>query len=114
MVYIDENGAVLETVDLSKGYLVDAGWVDHPAVPQKGHFEYEALPGGGRLQRYVVDTPYQPAYREVTTQKYILYTEEELAVIARGGHGARLDALEAKTKEHEDALGALIGGVEDA
>ena len=115
MVYIDETGAVLDSVDLKKGYLVDEEWIDHPEVKREGHYEYEDLPGGGRLQRYVVDTPYQPGYREVTVQRYILYTEEELEILNKSdGYGLRIDALEAKTNEHEDALNALIGGVADA
>lgn len=115
MVYIDETGAVLGSVDLKKGYLEDVEWIDHPEVPQEGHYEYEALEGGGRLQRYVVDVPYQSAYREVTVQKYIPYTQEELDVLARGdGYGVRIGALEARTAEHDDALNALIGGAADA
>lgn len=115
MVYIDETGAVLESVDLSKGYLVDAAWIDHPEVPEQGHFEYDALPGGGRLQRYIVDVPYKPAYREVTVQRYIPYTQEEMDSMNPGGvSDARVDELEAKVQEHEEALASLIGGVQDA
>lgn len=95
MVYVDESGAVLESVDLSIGYLEDAEWVDHPEVEEIGHYEYEELKGGGQLQKYVVDTPYQAAWREVTKQKYIPYTEAELAQIARQDYASRLDALEA-------------------
>ena len=81
MVYIDETGAVLSSVDLKKGFLVDEEWIDYPEVPQEGHYEYEALSGGGRLQRWVVDVPYAPAHREVTVMKYIAYTEAELAAL---------------------------------
>lgn len=95
MVYIDENGAVLESVDLSKGYLEDAEWVDHAEVPQQGHFEYEDLNGGGKLQKYIVDVEYKAAWREVTAQRYILYTEADLEAIAKSDYAARLEALEA-------------------
>lgn len=79
MVYIDVDGNELESVDLSLGYLVDAEWVDHPKVKQSGHYEYNKLENGQKVQRFVVDTPARAAYREITVQKYILYTEEELA-----------------------------------
>ena len=116
MVYIDENGAVLDSVDLTKGFLADVEWIDHPQVQEEGHYEYDELPGGGQLQRYVVDVQYAPAYREVTVQRYTPYTEEELRIL-NGGNSApdgRVDALEAKVQEHDDALNALIGGVADA
>lgn len=123
MVYIDETGAVLDSVDLKTGYLVDEEWIDHPEVEEVGHYEYEEI--GRReyedetvvshLQRYVVDVPYSPAYREVTVQRYIPYTQEELEILGREeGYGVRINALEAKTTEHDDALNALIGGVADA
>lgn len=113
MVYIDENGNQLESIDLTKGYLEDAQWVDHPAVNEVGHYEYEKLKNGGRLQKYVIDTQYQPAWREVTAQRYIPYTEEELALNAKADHAARLEALEVSTAEQREALDALIGGVAD-
>ena len=115
MVYIDENGTVLDSVDLKRGFLVDEEWIDHPEKPQEGHFEYEELQGGGRMQRYVVDAPYQPAHREVTVQRYVPYTEEEMEILGRGdGYGVRISALEEKTQEHDGALSALIGGAQDA
>ncbi|MBQ7887337.1 MAG: hypothetical protein IJ313_10645 [Clostridia bacterium] len=114
MVYIDENGAVLESVDLTKGRLEDAEWIDHPATAQQGHFEYDVMPGGGRVQRYVVDVPFAPARREVTAQRYIPYTRDELAVIAQSDHDARLRALEEASAEQGAALAAMIGGVADA
>lgn len=103
MIYIDENGAVIENVELSKGYLEDAEWIDHPATEQQGHFEYDALPGGGRLQRYIVDVPYAPAYREVTVQRFIPYSEAELEAMAKNDYGARIAALEAQNAEYEAA-----------
>lgn len=103
MVYIDQNGDRLERVDLTLGYLEDAEWIDHGEVAGKHHYAYEALPGGGKLQKIVVDVPRQAAWREVTVQRYIPYTADELAAIARGEYGARLDKLEAHQAEYEAA-----------
>ena len=114
MVYVDENGAVLEDVDLTKGYLVDEEWVDHPAVKQKGHYEYAETETGGRVQTFVVDTPASSAWREVTKRRYIPYTEEELETIERGKYGVRLDALEAQAKAHDEVLTAIEEGIADA
>lgn len=114
MVYVDENGQVLESVDLTLGYLEDAEWTEHPEIPQRVHYEYEALRGGGRLQRAVVDTPYTPAWREVTKQRYVPYTDEELALMRKADHAARLESLESETAEQRSALEALMGGVADA
>lgn len=113
MVYIDEQGNVLERVDLNLGYLVDAEWTDHPETKEEGHYEYEEIgrvEGGdgepivSRLQRYVVDVPYAPAWREVTVQKFVAYTEEELAILARRDSAERLCAVEAHCALLEDCL----------
>lgn len=118
MVYIDESGAQIERYDLMKGYLVDAEWIEHPEVPEKGHYVYEDLKGGGRLQRYIVDTAYQPARREVTVMKYILYTEEELALQAKADHAGRLEALELQSALQAGRLdaheAAYLEGVNEA
>lgn len=103
MKYIDEHGRPLERVDLNLGRLEDAEWVDHPEVEEIGRYEYEPLDGGGYLQRYVIDTPYQAAWREVTVQRYIRYTPEELEAIAAGDYAGRLNRLEAAAKEYERA-----------
>lgn len=113
MVIVDEYGNVLEKVDLTKGYLVDAEWVDHPAVKQMGHYEY-ANANGGRVQTFVVDTPASGAWREVTKRRYVPYTAEELEVIEQGKYGVRLDALEAQTQAHDDLLTAIEEGIADA
>ena len=114
MIYIDENGNELQSVDLARGWMRDAAWVDHPAQAQTGHFAYEPLPGGGRVQRFIVDTPHRAARREVTAQMYIPYTQAELDALSRGDYGARMDALEENVQAHGEALGALIGGAADA
>lgn len=101
MVYVDENGIQIENPDLTAGYLEDIDWVDHAAVAQTGHYEYAELAGGGMLQTYVVDTPAQAAYREVTKQRYIPYD-----TTGQEDTQQRLAAL-------EDAMNALIGGASD-
>ena len=88
MKIIDENGAVIENPDLTLGYLVgDTEPLEHPAiegVEEVSHYETVAeYPNGGRDVRKVIDTPGVPAKaawtEQVSIQRYIRYTEEELA-----------------------------------
>ena len=88
MKIIDENGAAIETPDLTLGYLVDdTEPVEHPAVEgveEVSHYETVAeYPGGGRDVRKVIDVPGVPAQaawtEQVPIQKYVRYTAEELA-----------------------------------
>ena len=88
MKIIDENGAAIETPDLMLGYLVDdTEPVEHPAVEgveEVSHYEtVTEYPGGGRDVQKVIDVPgvtAQAAWTEqVPVQRYIRYTEEELA-----------------------------------
>ena len=89
MKIIDENGAAIETPDLTLGYLVGAAAepVEHPAVEgveEVSHYEtVTEYPGGGRDVRKVIDVPGVPAQaawtEQVPVQRYIRYTEEELA-----------------------------------
>lgn len=93
MVYVDQNGNRIENPDLTKGYLVDSAWIDHPGTPQKGHYEYIRRPEGGVVQTYVIDEPAQGGWREVTVQKYIPYAPEgdmETRVAALEEQGAML------------------------
>lgn len=116
MVIVDEAGNVLESVDLSLGRLEDAEWETHPEVPERGHYEYKRLATGSTVQDYVIDTPKQAAWREVVKQKYVPYTDEELALMKKSDHGGRLDALEAKAQEAEKAealLSAQVQAVSD-
>ena len=88
MKIIDENGAAIETPDLTLGYLVDdTEPVEHPSVEgvdEVSHYEtVTEYPGGGRDVRKVIDVPGMPAQaawtEQVPVQRYIRYTAEELA-----------------------------------
>ena len=62
MKIIDENGAAIETPDLTLGYLVGGTEpVEHPAVEgveEVSHYEtVTEYPGGGRDVRKVIDVP---------------------------------------------------------
>ena len=112
MKIIDENGAAIETPDLTLGYLVDnTEPVEHPAVEgveEVSHYEtVTEYPGGGRDVRKVIDVPGVPAQaawtEQVPVQRYIRYTEEELA--AREKERKKAEAWE-KLPERVDALQA--------
>ena len=88
MKIIDENGAAIETPDLTLGYLVDETEpVEHPAVEgveEVSHYETVAeYPNGGKDVRKVIDVPGVPAQaawtEQMPVQRYIRYTSEELA-----------------------------------
>ena len=88
MKIIDENGAVVESPDLTLGYLVDdTEPVEHPAVEgveEVSHYETVAeYSNGGRDVQKVIDVPGVPAQaawtEQVPVQRYIRYTDEELA-----------------------------------
>ena len=74
MKIIDENGAAIETPDLTLGYLVDdTEPVEHPAVEgveEVSHYEtVTEYPGGGRDVRKVIDVPGVPAQAAWTEQR---------------------------------------------
>ena len=88
MKIIDENGAVVETPDLTLGYLVDdTEPVEHPSeegVDEVSHYETVAeYPNGGRDVRKVIDVPGVPArpawVEQLPVKRYIRHTAEELA-----------------------------------
>ena len=88
MKILDETGAVIESPDLTLGYLISGTEpVEHPAVaavPETSHYETVAeYPGGGRDVRRVIDVPGVPGREawteQVPVQKYLRYTAEELA-----------------------------------
>ena len=88
MKIIDENGAAIESPDLTLGYLVDdTEPVEHPAVEgveEVSHYEtVTEYPNGGKDVQRVVDVPGVPAQaawtEQMPVQRYIRYTAEELA-----------------------------------
>lgn len=88
MKIIDETGAVVENPDLTLGYLTaDAEEVTHPAVEgveEQWHWEtVTEYPNGGKDVQKIIDRPGVQAQEEwveqVPVQRYIRYTEEELA-----------------------------------
>lgn len=97
MIYIDESGNRIETYDLGLGHLVDHEWIDHPAIERVGHYEYDK----NGIQSYVVDVPASPAWREVTVQKYVPYSESELLHMAALRYAERLDLLEIANVEQQ-------------
>ena len=118
MKYIDEDGNELQGVDLTTGYLEDAEWTDHEEIPQVVHYEYTDLEGGGQRQTAIIDVPFAPAWREVTVQRYIRYTQEQLAALARQNYALRLDEQDMKIQEliiqQEAYEGAYQEGVQSA
>ena len=88
MKIIDETGAVVETPDLTLGYLTDdTEEVTHPAVEgveEQWHWEtVTEYPNGGKDVQRVVDVPGVPArpawVEQLPIKRYIRYTAEELA-----------------------------------
>ena len=127
MKILDETGAVIESPDLTLGYLISGTEpVEHPAVEgveEVSHYETVAeYPNGGRDVRKVVDRPgvqAQEAWTEqVPVQKYIRYTAEELAAQEEERKKAeereklpeRVDALEAANDDIILMMADLIGG----
>ena len=113
MKIIDENGAAIENPDLTLGYLVGGTEpVEHPAVEgveEVSHYEtVTEYPGGGRDVRKVIDVPgvtAQAAWTEqVPVQRYIRYTEEELAAREK----------ERKKQEAKDKLPETVAALQAA
>ena len=110
MKIIDETGAVVENPDLTLGYLTGSTEeITHPAVEgveEQWHWEtVTEYPNGGRDVRKVIDVsgvPAQAAWLEqVPVQRYIRYTDEELA--AQEEARKKAEARE-KLPERVDAL----------
>ena len=127
MKILDETGAVVENPDLTLGYLTDDTQpLEHPAqeaVAEVAHYETVAeYPGGGKDVQRVVDVPGVPAQaawtEQVPVQRYIRYTDEELAAQeearkkaeARKKLPERVDALEAANNDIILMMADLIGG----
>lgn len=88
MKIIDETGAVVENPNLTLGYLTTSTEeITHPAVEgveEQWHWEtVTEYPNGGKDVQKIIDVPGVPAQaawtEQVPVQRYIRYTEEELA-----------------------------------
>ena len=117
MKIIDENGAALETPDLTLGWLRDeTEAVEHPAqegVPELSHYETVAeYPNGGKDVRKIIDRegiPARDAWTEqVPIQRYIRYTAEELAAKEEERKKAEQAAQLPTTEERLAALEAAM------
>ena len=86
MKIIDSNGVEIANPDLTLGYLKpETQTIHHDAVEgveEVSHYEYKTYPNRGRDRWKVVDVPgvegKEAWDEEVTVQRYILYTPEEL------------------------------------
>ena len=127
MKIIDENGAAIETPDLTLGYLVDdTEPVEHPAVEgveEQWHWETVTdYPNGGKDVQKIIDVPGVQAQEEwveqVPVQRYIRYTAEELATQEEARKKAealeklpeRVDALETANDDIILMMADFIGG----
>jgi hypothetical protein len=127
MKIIDETGAVVENPDLTLGYLTTSTEeITHPAVEgveEQWHWEtVTEYPNGGKDVQKVIDVPGVPAQaawtEQVPVQRYIRYTDEELAAQeearkkaeARKKLPERVDALETANNDIILMMADLIGG----
>ncbi len=120
MKIIDETGVELtEAPDLSLGRLIDDVEVVHheaiAGVKQVSHFApIEHLANGSTIVEEVIDVPGvdpQPAWEEtVPIQRYIRYTEDELAEQAAAREKAE---RQAKLPNTETRLAALESAMRD-
>ena len=122
MKILDENNVELPSPDLSKGRLVEERLFisHHPAVEaaaEQWHYETTAVyPNGGKDVAKVVDVPgveAQDAWDEYeTVQRYIPYTEEELAAMEEARNKPTpQDDIDAMTIDHEYRLTILELGL---
>ena len=121
MKIIDENGAALETPDLTLGWLRDeTEAMKHPAqagVPELSHYETVAeYPNGGKDVRKIIDRegiPARDAWTEqVPIQRYIRYTAEELAAHKKAEQAAQLPTTEERLAALEAAMLDLLAAQE--
>lgn len=122
MKIIDENGAALETPDLTLGWLRDeTEAMKHPAqagVPELSHYETVAeYPNGGKDVRKIIDRegiPARDAWTEqVPIQRYIRYTAEELAARKKAEQAAQLPTTEERLAALEAAMLDLLAAQEE-
>lgn len=123
MKIIDEHGNPIENPDLTKGYLKqETQTIHHDAVAgveEVSHYEYKTYPNGGRDRWKVVDVPGvegKDAWDEtIERQRYILYTEEELAAQDDAKKKAEeAAAAEAKKKAELEAMPGRMDALEAA
>ena len=120
MKIIDETGVELtEAPDLSLGRLIDDVEIVHheaiAGVKQVSHFvPIEHLANGSTIVEEVIDVPGadpQPAWEEtISIQRYIRYTEDELAEQAAAREKAE---RQAKLPNTETRLAALESAMRD-
>ena len=113
MKIIDENGAAIETPDLTLGYLTTSTEeITHPAVEgveEQWHWEtVTEYPNGGKDVQKIIDVPGVPAQaawtEQVPVQRYIRYTAEELAA----------QEEERKKQEAKDKLPETVAALQAA
>ena len=117
MRIIDMNGSEIFTPDLTKGRLAQEQiFVKHheavEAVEEQWHYETVAeYPNGGKDVEKVIDVPgvdAQEAWDEYeTVQRFIPYTEEELAQMEAARNQP---TLEEQVAELREALELLLSG----
>ena len=122
---LDAAGNFLEAIDEKLGYTVTdrilrAHHEEVPGVPEQGHMEVVAeYPSGGKDEAWVVDVPGVepvPAWDEYEDiLRYVPYTAEQLAELAKPTLEARLDALEGVLERLREAMGgnALLRALVD-
>lgn len=124
MRILDENNVELQSPDLSIGRLVEEQlFVAHnpavEAVAEQWHYETTATyPNGGKDVAKVIDVPgveAKEAWDEYETiQRYIPYTEAELAEIEERKNAptleSRVETLETTTDDMILLMADLIGG----
>ena len=120
MRILDQNGMELENPDLSLGYLREEKIliVHHEAVEaveEQWHYETVAeYPNGGKDVAKVIDIPgveARDAWDEYeTVQRYVPYTDEELAEHNRPTLASRVGVLETTTDDMILLMADLIGG----
>lgn len=123
----NENMELIETTDLSLGYLKPGTrTVHHDAVEgvqEVWHYETVAeYPNGGSDVKKVIDVPGVAARdawdEDIPIRIYVPYTQEELDRIEaernKPAMEDRLIALEEENIQLKEALSALIKGIEDA
>ena len=124
MRILDENNVEITSPDLSLGHLVDdeVFVAHHPAVEEvREQWHYETIrvyPNGGKDVGKVVDVPgveAKDAWDEYETiQRYVPYTEEELAALEEARKKptleSRVETLETTTDDMILLMADLIGG----